>query len=186
MLLTHGHAADLEILCAAVLLDGVLGGHVEIAGRRVLGVDRRRVVPGAEQPDAPRLMGDLRRRAGTASPAGPGAWLERLASIAHARVAAELEATGAILEVRHARVADALWVTERAEAGARERLEAALAGDGTPSAVALGAILHAHRRVIAGRNVARVTDAVSALPPAARTVIALVEDARPRHAPIGP
>ena len=63
MLLTHGRkgaAEDLLLASAAVLLDGALGGHIEITGRKFLGFERRRVVAGPEVPGAPLLMADLR------------------------------------------------------------------------------------------------------------------------------
>ena len=76
MLLTHGRkgtAEDLLLAGASVVLDGALGGHIDIAGRKLLGIERRRVVAGAESPDAPLLMAELRERVLTGTPDDPGA-----------------------------------------------------------------------------------------------------------------
>jgi hypothetical protein len=74
MLLTHGRkgaAEDLLIASTSVVLDGALGGHVEITGRKFLGLERRRVVPGPEIPDAPLLMAELRSRVIEGTPDDP-------------------------------------------------------------------------------------------------------------------
>ena len=53
MLLTHGRkgtAEDLLLASASVVLDGALGGHIDVVGRKLLGVERRRVVAGPRSP----------------------------------------------------------------------------------------------------------------------------------------
>ena len=49
MLLTHGRkgtAPDLLLASASVVLDGALGGHIDVVGRKLLGIERRRVGAG--------------------------------------------------------------------------------------------------------------------------------------------
>src|SRR5690349_20771909 len=85
MLLTHGRkgtAEDLRLVSASVVLDGALGGHIEVVGRRVLGIQRRRVVPGPERADAPLLMAELRARVAESAPDGPWGWFDRAAVFA--------------------------------------------------------------------------------------------------------
>ena len=89
MLLTHGRkgaAEDLLLVSAAVILDGALGGHIDVTGRGVLGLERRRVVAGPELPGAPLLMAELRDRVLVGTPDDPWGWFERAAVFALARV----------------------------------------------------------------------------------------------------
>src|SRR4051812_25315664 len=94
LLLTHGRmgtAADMLLVGASVLLDGALGGHIDVAGgRRFFGMRRRRVVPGCEIVDAPVLMAELRERVASGTPDHPAAWFDRAAILALERVSAEL------------------------------------------------------------------------------------------------
>ena len=49
LLLTSGRtgaADDLLLISSAVVLDGMLGGHIHVTGHRKLGLDRRRSAPG--------------------------------------------------------------------------------------------------------------------------------------------
>jgi hypothetical protein len=121
MLLTHG--GEELVAGAAVLLDGVLEGSLDVLGAR-------RVVAGRELPSAP-LLADLRRRVVGAPPASPHEWIVRAAAFAPHRVACELIAAGvaAPLARRFGR-AFTLSVDARAEAAARGRIaqDPALAG----------------------------------------------------------
>jgi hypothetical protein len=185
MLLTHGRkgtAEDLLLAGAAVVLDGVLGGHIDVAGRKLLGIERRRVVAGPEVADAPLLMAELRERALASPPDEPRAWFQRTAVFALERVSAELDGagvttplrlSGARRDFRH----DTLIVSPTAERAARSRLLSALAGHGSSNSIALAAILH-HTRLltdIAGlRETRRLEASVRTLPAAARTFLAVL------------
>src|SRR5689334_6151654 len=98
LLLTHGRtggAEDLLLISAAVILDGVLGGHIEVTGSRRAGLDRLRIAPGAAIPGAPALMADLRERAINIAGDTPWGWFERAAVYALKRSSDELIAAGA-------------------------------------------------------------------------------------------
>lgn len=192
MLLTHGRtgtAEDLLLVSAAVVLDGALGGHIDVVGRRLLGIERRRVVPGAERDDAPPLMAELRARVAAATPDDPWGWFDRAAAFALDRVCAELHAAGVTTPLKLTRARrrfrhDTLLVTEAAEAGARERLHAALAGAGTPESTALAALL-SHTgllgEVSARRDMRHVDASVRTLAPAPRAFLAALKDQRRRE-----
>jgi hypothetical protein len=192
MLLTHGRtgtAEDVQLASASVLLDGALGGHIAVVGRRLLGIERRRVVAGAEVPNSPLLMAELRERvlAGTAD--DPRGWFERAGGFALAGVSAELAAAGVTTRLRlsHARRQfrhDTLVVSESAESAARQRLFAALAGHGTRPSIALVAIL-LHTGLlpeIAGlRRTGRLMAAVRTLDPGSQTFLAVLHAQRRRQ-----
>src|SRR3954454_19593866 len=106
MLLTHGRtgtAEDLLLASASVVLDGALGGHIAIAGRKLLGLDPPRVLAGAEVPYAPLLMAELRERVLAGTPDDPGGWFERAAVFALERVSAELAGAGVTTPLRLSR-----------------------------------------------------------------------------------
>jgi hypothetical protein len=216
MLLTHGRKGapqDLLLAGAAVVLDGALGGHIDVVGRRagfgvlalagrvpgvgapdgvsagsirsslaarVLGRDRRRVVPASSDPDAPLLMAELRERVASEPAAGPRTWFDRASVFAHERVAAELAGAGATTPLRlntARRVLrhDTLLVCEPAELAARDRLFSALAGRGTPTSIALGAaLLHTGllTEVAGPRDTRRLRARVRTLPRPAQTFLA--------------
>ena len=132
---------------ARVVVDGALGGHIDVVGRRLLGFERRRVVAGPELPEAPPLMAELRSRVLAATPDEPWGWFDRAAGFALERVTDELDAAGVTTPLRLSNTRrmlrhDTLIVSASAEDAARERLLDALAGRGTQSSIALGAILH--------------------------------------------
>jgi hypothetical protein len=193
MLLTHGRkgtAGDLLLAGASVVLDGALGGHIDVVGRKFLGIERRRVVAGAEVSDAPLLMAELRERVLASPPDDPWGWFDRAAVFALERVSAELAGGGVTTPLRLSRARrlfrhDTLIVSESAELAARERLLAALAGDGSPESIALGAILQ-HTRLlteVVGRRQTRHLEAsVRTLPVAAQTFIAVLRDQQRREA----
>src|SRR5262245_41450420 len=103
MLLTHGRkgtAEDLLLVSASVVLDGALGGHIAVVGRRWLGIERRRVVAGAEVEDAPLLMAELRERVRNGTPDDPWGWFDRAGVFALERVSAELAGAGVTTPLR--------------------------------------------------------------------------------------
>jgi hypothetical protein len=196
MLLTHGRKGapeDLLIAGASVMLDGALGGHIDIVGRKLLGFERRRVVAGLEFPGAPPLMAELRSRVLDSPPDDPWGWFERAADFAHDRVSAELDACDLTTPLRLSRARrvfrhETLIVSETAESEARSRLLLALAGRGAPSSIALGAILHSCGELdgIVGRRSTRGLEAsIRTLPAAAQTFLGVVKDRRRREALIG-
>jgi hypothetical protein len=134
MLLTHGREGTERLIGAALLLDGVLGGHLDVTTlaverrrdeRHAFGsrLERRRIVAGPERAEEP-LMAELRARVLAGPPDSPRGWIEKAALFAPTRVAAEIVATGAAspLERRFQR-GFTLSVDARAEAAARERLD---------------------------------------------------------------
>jgi hypothetical protein len=193
MLLTHGRkgtAADLLLAGASVVLDGALGGHIDVVGRRFLGIERRRVVAGAEVSDAPLLMAELRERVLASPPDDPWGWFDRAAVFALERVSAELAGGGVTTPLRLSRARrlfrhDTLIVSESAELAARDRLLAALAGEGSPESIALGALLHHTRlltEVVGRRETRRLEASIRTLPAAAQTFIAVLRDQQRREA----
>jgi hypothetical protein len=113
MLLTHGAEGTERLVGAALLLDAVLGGLLDVEGPYVVG--------GPERAEGP-LTAELRARVLAGPPESPRAWIERCALMAPTRVAAELVAAGvaAPLERRFQR-RFTLSVDARAEAAARTR-----------------------------------------------------------------
>ncbi|WP_028062954.1 GPP34 family phosphoprotein [Solirubrobacter soli] len=193
MLLTHGRkgtAEDLLLVSAAVVLDGALGGHIQVVGRRFLGIERRRVVAGALVDDAPLLMADLRSRVLEATPDDPWGWFDRAALFALERVSAELAGAGVTTPLRLSGARrllrhDTLIVAESAEDAARARLLAALTGAGTSSSIALGAILlHIGLldEIVGRRDTRRLESAVRGLPSSAQAFLAVLRDQRRREA----
>src|SRR4051812_24462541 len=77
------------VVAAGVLLGAPLGGFLDVTGRRRLGVDRRRLVPGPRELDdqAPPLMVDVVRRVRATTPDTPWGWCERAAVFAFDAVA---------------------------------------------------------------------------------------------------
>jgi hypothetical protein len=193
MLLTHGRkgtAEDLLLVSASVVLDGALGGHIDVVGRRFLGIERRRVVAGRELPDAPLLMAELRSRVLDGPPDDPWGWFDRTAVFALERVSAELAGADVITPLRLSRARrqfrhDTLIVSESAELSARRRLLQALAGAGSPESVALGAILlHTNllTELMGRRDTRRLEHAVRDLPAAAQVFLSVLRDQRRREA----
>jgi hypothetical protein len=191
MLLTHGRkgtAADLLLGGASVLLDGALGGHIGVTGRSWLGIERRRVVAGPEVLDAPLLMAELRERVLARTPAEPWSWFEGTAVLALERVSAELAGAGVTTPLRLSRARrmfrhDTLIVSEAAEFAARQRVLAALAGEGGRASIALGAILlHTGllTEIVGGRDTRRLASAVRGLDRAPQLLLAALRDARRR------
>ncbi|HEX8207917.1 MAG TPA: GPP34 family phosphoprotein [Solirubrobacteraceae bacterium] len=192
----RGMDEDSLAVCSAVLLDAALAGVVEVTGKRVLGIDRRRVVAGPAGAADP-LIADLRRRVEIASPGSPGDWFERIGVFGEDAVAEELVAAGVARRVevpwwrrwlRHR----SLEVTDpSAVAAALARLKAV--GDGrslSPHAIGLGFVLRETDLLgdMLGRRDARhvskrLDDGV--LPPAGRAIVATLREWRRRADSIG-
>ena len=116
MLLTRGRAGTEPLVAAALLLDAVRSGHLDV-------LEGRRVVAGRHTAGEPPLLADLRDRVLAASPASPRIWIERTAAFAPHRIATELVVSGlaAPLSPRFGR-AFTLSVAAPAEAAARARI----------------------------------------------------------------
>ena len=155
MLITHGRAGTERLLATALLLDAVLGGHVDVAPKA------RRVVAGRRLADAPALLADLRSRVLDAPPASPRAWIDRAAVFAPPRIAIELIAAGAAqLCPRRFQRHFTLSVEAHVEAEARERLL-------DPSSPALAAALWACE----GFPALPFPPSLHTLPPEARAIL---------------
>ena len=116
MLLTHGRAGTEPLIAAALLIDAVRSGHLEV-------LEGRRVVAGGSAADEPAILADLRARVLAARPGSPQAWIERTAEFAAARIATDLVTAGTAMPLspRFARTFT-LSVNARAEAAARARI----------------------------------------------------------------
>lgn len=200
LLVTHGRfgaVEDLLLISAAVVLDGVLGGHLEVTRSRRVGVDRRQVGPGAAVPGAPALMADLRERASAVAGDTPWGWFERAAVFAPGRVVEELIAAGVAAPApptalqrmfRHA----TLRVEPQAEAAARERLGDVLTGrPAAPQAIALAGALRGCGLLeeVAGLRLARrqlraIADAGRTLDPGPRALLDALDQRRRRASAI--
>jgi hypothetical protein len=155
MLITHGCEGTERLLAVALLLDAVLGGHLDLAP------GRPHLVAGPELPDVPPLLADLRARVLEAPPASPRAWIERAAFFAPACVAIELIATGAAEPLpRRLQGRFTLSVDAHAEAEARRRLL-------DPSSPALAAAMY----VWGGFRALTFPPPLHALPAAARAIL---------------
>src|SRR5262245_54542232 len=97
LLLTRGRtgsAEDLLLIASAVVLDGVLDGHIHVTGHRKLGVERRRIAPGPAVAGAPPLMEALRRHVVAIAGGTPGSWFERTSLYALKRATEEVVEAG--------------------------------------------------------------------------------------------
>jgi hypothetical protein len=194
LLLTHGRtgaADDLLLISAAVVLDGVLGGHIDVTGTRRVGLDRRRIAPGAAVPGAPKLMADLRERAIAVGGDTPWGWFERASLFALRRASDELIGAGVAepfvpSDVYRLFRHDTLRVQWEAEAAARDRLADVLTGRlAPPHAIALACALHGCDLLndVAGVRVDRrqlraMTDAGRSLASGARAVLDTLQERR--------
>jgi hypothetical protein len=174
MLITHGREGSERLLATALLLDAVLGGHVDIAP------GHPHLVAGPELADTPPLLADLHARVLSSPGASPAAWVERAAVFAPARVAIELIASGTAEPLpRRFQRHFTLSVDAVAEAEARRRLL-------DPSSPALAAALWA----CGGFRALRFPPPLHTLPPAAGAILGGVSTDLPhgtvsRHTPAG-
>ena len=132
MLLTHGREGTERLVGAALLLDAVLGGYIDVAppaperrrdGYEAFGVrmDRRRVIAGPERAEDP-LLAELRARVIAGPPDTPRGWIARAAGFAPHRIAADLVGAG-VATPHERRFQRGVSIDARAEAAARDRLD---------------------------------------------------------------
>jgi hypothetical protein len=194
LLLTRGRtgsAEDLLLISSAVVLDGVLGGHIHVTGHRKLGVERRRIAPGPPVADAPALMEALRRQVVAVAGDTPWGWFERTSVYALKRTTDELVEAGVALRftpdpLRRLFPHPTLHVDRDARAAARERLADVLTGGpADPHAIALASALHFCERLddVAGLRLGRrqlraLTDAARSLGSGPQAVLATLERRR--------
>jgi hypothetical protein len=116
MLLTRGHPGSEPLLAAALLIDALRSGHLDV-------LEGRRVVAGRHVAGEPRLLADLRARVLTAAPGSPLAWIERTATFAPHRIATDLVAAGLAMPLsQRFQRQFSLSVDARAEAEARAHI----------------------------------------------------------------
>jgi hypothetical protein len=194
LLLTRGRtgsAEDLLLMSSAVVLDGVLGGHIHVTGHRKHGVERRRVAPGPPVPGAPALMETLRRQVVAVAGETPWGWFERVSVYAFKRSADELVEAGVATRfapdpLHRLFPHPTLHVDPDAHAAARERLADVLTGGrADPHAIALASALHFCGRLddVAGLRLGRrqlraITDAARSLGSGPRAVLTALEQRR--------
>jgi hypothetical protein len=157
MLLSHHRAGTEPLIAAALLIDAVRSGHLDI-------LEGRRVVAGRAATDEPPLLADLRDRVLNASPASPLRWIERAAQFAPHRIATELVAAGIAMPLtpRFQR-AFKLSVNARAEAAARARIA---------TDPALAVLLYAYGLPTGDP----LPPSAYSLPPAERAILAALRD----------
>ena len=160
MLLTHGRQGTERLVGAALLLDAVLEGVLDIAA---LATQRRRepagpcrVILGPERPDDP-LLAELRSRVQVGVPDTPRGWIDRTTAFAPQRIAAELIHAG-VATPHEQRFRRGVSVDAYAEAAARDRLD---------THPALAAALYA-----CGMTTPCLPPVTNFLPPAAVAIIA--------------
>jgi hypothetical protein len=196
LLLTRGRtgsAEDLLLISSAVVLDGVLGGHIEVTGHRKLGVERRRIAPSPAVPGASPLMEALRRQVVAVAGDTPWGWFERTSVYALKRTTDELVEAGVAMRftpdpLRRLFPHPTLHVVQDAQAAARERLADVLTGGhADPHAIALASALHYCERLddVAGLRLGRrqlraLTDAARSLGSGPRAVLATLQERRRR------
>jgi len=188
----RGTPEDRLAVAAALLFDAALAGVVAVEGRKRLGVDRRRVVPGPATTGVAPLVADVRRRVEIVRPDTPWGWCERLAVYAEEAVTDELAAAGLVRRLtipawrRLWRHRGAEPVDPQAAELVRSRLQAIAAGrPGRPADVALAAVLHGCDVVdgpLRGRDDLRLATALDrarpGLPDAARALAEALCDRR--------
>jgi hypothetical protein len=114
LLLTRGRPGTEPLIGAALLLDAIRSGDLDV-------IEGRRVVAGLEATGG--LLAELRERVLAGPPGPPGAWIERTAAFAPHRVAVELVSSGLAAPLgRRFRRGFTLSVDARAEAAARRRV----------------------------------------------------------------
>jgi Golgi phosphoprotein 3 GPP34 len=194
----RGSADDDLLPAAGLLIDAGFEGAVALEGARMLGWDRRRLVPGRAKGRA-RLVEDLVRRVGAATFATPYGWCERAASFAPDAVNEELVELG-LVEFREAgwlrralryKAFELLDTGARDTAAARVKDTVADPARAPEGAVALALLLRAtgvlHR--VAGTTSRRTERALEtrrhALPPVVAAVLETLDARRRRLDAIG-
>jgi hypothetical protein len=116
MLLTHGRAGTEPLIAAALLIDALRSGHLDV-------LEGRRVVAGRSSAGEPVILADLRTRVLTGPPGSPLRWIERTSEFASHRIATELVTAGIAMPLSpRLQRTYTLSVNARAEAAARARI----------------------------------------------------------------
>ncbi|HEX8122933.1 MAG TPA: hypothetical protein VF549_16905 [Solirubrobacteraceae bacterium] len=189
----RGTDEDTVAVAGAVLLDAAISGVIDVTGRRVVGIDRRRVVAGPREP-ADALMADLRCRLDAVSADTPQGWIERVNVFGEDAVARELIDAGVAQPrevpwwkrlVRH-RTLDI--VDQEAVAAAAARLHDATSPVGAATAIVLRET-DMLGDVVGRRDGRRIMKAaertLSALPNAVQAVAATLHEHRRRADAVG-
>jgi hypothetical protein len=189
----RGTDEDTVAVAGAVLLDAALSGVIDVTGKRVVGIDRRRVVAGPREAADP-LMADLRRRLDLVRPDTPQGWCERVAVYGEDAVARELIEAGVAQPrevpwwkrlVRH-RTLDI--IDQEAVAAAAARLHDASDPVGAATAVVLRET-DMLGDVVGRRDARRINKAadraLGALPASVRAIAATLHEHRRRADAVG-
>jgi hypothetical protein len=195
----RGSSDDDLLPAAGLLIDAGFEGAIVLEGTRVLGWDRRRLVPGTAR-DRARLVDDLAARVGKATFATPYGWCERAAAFAPDAVNEELVELG-LVEWREAgwlrralryKAFELLDGAARDTAAARVRDAVADPATATDTAVALALLLRATgllARVVGtppSRRTERALDARrQQLPPVPAAILETLDTRRRRLDAIG-
>jgi hypothetical protein len=195
----RGSPDDDLLPAAGLLIDAGFEGGIALVGTRVLGWDRRRLVPGTSRVRA-RLVDDLVARVGKATFATPYGWCERAATFAPDAVNEELVELG-LVEWREAgwlrralryKAFELLDGAARDTAAARVRDAVADPAAATDTAVALALLLRATgllARVVGtppSRRTERALDARrQQLPPVPAAILETLDTRRRRLDAIG-
>ena len=196
----RGSPDDDLLPAAGLLIDAGFEGALALEGARMLGWDRRRLVPGTSRRGA-RLVDDLVARVGKATSATPYGWCERAAVFAPDAVNEELVELG-LVEWREAgwlrralryKAFELLDGAARDTATARVRDAVADPVAAPDSAVALALLLRATGLLtrMAGTSPSRRTERAldarrHALPPVVAAVLESLDARRRRLDAIGP
>jgi hypothetical protein len=195
----RGSPDDDLLPAAGLLIDAGFEGAIALEGTRVLGWDRRRVVPGTARVRT-RLVDDLVARVGKATFATPYGWCERAAAFAPDAVNEELVELG-LVEWREAgwlrralryKAFELLDGAARDTAAARVRDAVADPAAATDTAVALALLLRATgllARVVGTPSSRRTERALDArrqqLPPIPAAILETLDARRRRLDAIG-
>jgi hypothetical protein len=116
MLLTRCRLGSEPLIAAALLIDAVRSGHLDV-------LEGRRVVAGRHAAGELPLLSDLRARVLSAAPGSPLTWIERTATFAPHRIATELVAAGLAMPLsQRFQRQFSLSVEAHAEVAARARI----------------------------------------------------------------
>jgi hypothetical protein len=194
----RGSPDDDLLPAAGLLIDAGLDGAIALEGARMLGWDRRRLVPGTAA-GAAKLVEDLVKRVRKATFATPYGWCERAAVFAPEAVNEELVELG-LVEFREAgwlrralryKAFEVLDLGARDAAIARARDAATDPGRAPDAAIALALLLRAtgQLRRIGGATSRRTERALEArrqqLPPVVAAVLETLDARRRRLDAIG-
>jgi hypothetical protein len=194
----RGNADDDLLPAAGLLIDAGFEGAVALEGTRVLGWDRRRLIPGRSDASS-KLVGVLVERVGKSTFATPYGWCERAEVFAPDAVNEELVELG-LVEWREAgwlrralryKAFELLDLAAREAAAARVRDAVADPAGAPDTAVALALLLRATGRLrhVAGTTSRRTERALEArrmgMPPVVAAVLEALDARRRRPDAVG-